>query len=102
MNNLLPVGSVVYLKEGNTKLVIIGICQFTKQEPNAKPVYYDYVASEYPQGLNPDNVYYFNDDSVDEVLHDGYKSEDHDRFLKMVGEWIEEHKSEFKIGKVLD
>ncbi|MDR1017844.1 MAG: DUF4176 domain-containing protein [Lachnospiraceae bacterium] len=100
MESLLPVGSIVYLKEGNVKLVIEGVCQFTNQDGKEKPVYYDYVASQYPAGLDVDNVFYFNTASIDQVVFEGYKSEDHDRYLQVVKEWATNHPDDFEIGEV--
>ncbi|MDR1018293.1 MAG: DUF4176 domain-containing protein [Lachnospiraceae bacterium] len=100
MKNLLPVGSVIYLQDGNVKLVIIGVCQVTEQESGERPAYFDYVASEYPGGLNPESVYYFNEENIDKVIYEGYKTDEHENYVKDVEEWMEENEGTFEIGKI--
>ena len=46
MKDLLPIGSVVLLKEATKKLVIIGVLQVN---PNENKIY-DYLAVPYPEG----------------------------------------------------
>ncbi|HGI3867958.1 TPA: DUF4176 domain-containing protein [Streptococcus agalactiae] len=55
---LLPVGSVVYLIDGNQKLVIVNRGAIVEQE--GQEVYFDYLGGIFPEGLNLEQVYYFN------------------------------------------
>ena len=54
---LLPVGSVVYLIDGNQKLVIVNRGAIVEQE--GQEVYFDYLGGIFPEGLNLEQVYYF-------------------------------------------
>lgn len=47
---LLPVGSVVYLIDGNQKLVIVNRGAIVEQE--GQEVYFDYLGGIFPEGLN--------------------------------------------------
>lgn len=52
---LLPVGSVVYLIDGNQKLVIVNRGAIVEQE--GQEVYFDYLGGIFPEGLNLEQVY---------------------------------------------
>ena len=57
MKDLLPIGSVVLLKDATKKLVIIGVLQVNAEQNKM----YDYLAVPYPEGyLGSDNNYLFN------------------------------------------
>lgn len=60
---LLPVGSVVYLIDGNQKLVIVNRGAIVEQE--GQEVYFDYLGGIFPEGLNLEQVYYFNQEDID-------------------------------------
>ena len=69
VNNLLPIGSIVLLKDSNKRLMIYGMFQ---QEENNDTVY-DYIGVPYPEGfLNIQKCYLFNEELIDEVLYIGY------------------------------
>ncbi|MDG4658011.1 DUF4176 domain-containing protein [Ectobacillus antri] len=70
---LLPIGSVVLLKQGTKKLMIYG----RKQKLASNQNIYDYVGCLYPEGyLNPDYTYVFNHGDIAAVIFMGYKDED--------------------------
>lgn len=98
MKKILPVGSVVYLKEGSTPVVVIAVAQFAELPQFEKKAYFDYVASIYPQGLEIEQVYYFNHEDIATVEFTGYESEQHDRYIKAIEEWKENHGDEFVVG----
>jgi len=101
MEKILPVGSVVYLKEGTSPLVIIAITQFVKKtESDEKLTYFDYAGSIYPQGFSKENSFYFNHKNVVEIVFTGYESEQHDRYLKAIEEWKANNEDSFDLGKV--
>ena len=71
--NLLPVGSVVLLKGGNKKIMIIGRIQARAGEDKI----YDYAATYYPEGMvAPDSVFFFDRDAIDRYYFIGYQDED--------------------------
>ena len=79
--DLLPIGSVVLLKEAETKLMIIGrIVSDSKMEE-----IYDYVGVIYPLGMSAANdQYFFNRDAIGQVYHVGYIGEEEISFKKEV------------------
>lgn len=82
-------GTVVYLDEGTTKLMIIGRGVDVYDDEMEQQVRYDYVACEYPVGIDPENAIFFNDESIDKVLFKGFSDEDEERFQEAYKEWNE-------------
>ena len=63
MKSLLPIGSVVRLKEGTKYLMLIGILQ-EDEESNA----YDYIACPFPEGyIDEETFFLFNHEDIEEV-----------------------------------
>ena len=63
MQELLPIGSVVVLKEGTKKLMIIGRLQ---ANPKTKKLY-DYAGCPWPEGyMDKEHCYVFNHEDIDE------------------------------------
>ena len=80
---LLPLGSVVYLQEGTEKLMIIGRGVIFRDNETGEQVYTDYMGCIFPNGINPDNTYFFNQENIDRVVFEGLKDEDEERFLQV-------------------
>lgn len=95
---MLPIGSIFYLKEGTSKLMILNRGAVIEQDN--KQLMFDYSGCIYPQGLVPDQVYYFNKENVDEVVFKGLIDSDEERFQKLYDDWMKENKSKFEKGKV--
>ena len=100
MEKLLPIGSIVYLEAGSTPLAIIATTQFIQRNDGEKLTYFDYAGAIYPQGVNEEEIFYFNHENVAETLFMGYESEQHDRYLDAVAEWKEKNADTFILGKV--
>lgn len=79
---LLPVGSVVYLIDGNQKLVIVNRGAIVEQE--GQEVYFDYLGGIFPEGLNLEQVYYFNQEDIDEVVFEGYHDDEEERVSRLI------------------
>ena len=78
ISELLPIGSVVGIKDSNKKLMIFGI----KQKNADTGEEYDYVGVLYPEGnIGVDYQYLFNKDIITEVFFVGYESEERDYFI---------------------
>ena len=78
LDDLLPIGSVVALKDEEKKLMIFGI----KQKNVDTDELFDYVGVMYPEGnLGPEYQYLFNQDQISEVFFVGYESEERDYFI---------------------
>lgn len=79
MKDLLPVGSVVLLKDATKKLMIIGIMQVKPEENKV----YDYLGVPYPEGyVGSDNNFLFNHTDINDVIFTGYTNPERDIFLK--------------------
>lgn len=73
IEGLMPVGSVVMLKGGNHRVMIIGYCQRLSSAPEHV---YDYVACFFPEGyLSPEKNFVFDRDQVEKVYHVGYQTD---------------------------
>ena len=71
LEGLLPIGSVVLLKNATKKLMIIGVAR--KDENNI----YDYIAVCYPEGFSSaDELVLFNNGNIDKVFSIGYQDEE--------------------------
>ena len=82
---LLPLGSIVYLKEGTAKMMIInrGIL-VGKQD---KKEMFEYEGCLYPNGADEKNTFYFNGENIDKVVFRGYEDDEEERFQKVFEEW---------------
>ena len=78
MKDLLPVGSIVLLKEATKKLMIIGILQVKPSEEKI----YDYLGVPYPEGyVGADNNFLFNHSDINDVIFSGYTNPERDIFI---------------------
>ncbi|MFW3590689.1 DUF4176 domain-containing protein [Staphylococcus caprae] len=75
------IGSIIYLKEGSQKLMIINRGPIV--EIDDQKYMFDYSACKYPVGVVEDQIYYFNDENIDKVIFKGYTDQDEDRFQEI-------------------
>ncbi|PEC22976.1 DUF4176 domain-containing protein [Bacillus cereus] len=81
-SQLLPIGSIVILKEGTKKLMIFGRKQQVETDEVRK---FDYMGCPYPEGyINPDFTYLFNHDDIQEVVSTGYEDQEERTFQENV------------------
>lgn len=77
--NYLPVGSVVLLKGGIKKLVIMGINQVNNEDASD---IYDYISVLYPEGyLGNETLFLFNHEDINDVIFRGYENPEREDFL---------------------
>ncbi|WP_288622381.1 DUF4176 domain-containing protein [uncultured Streptococcus sp.] len=95
---MLSIGSTVYLAEGNQKIMILNRGPLIDHE--GQKVYFDYTGARYPEGLDPEQVFYFNDEDIDEVVFEGFKDEEETRFIQRYEKWVEKEGAKIKKGKV--
>ena len=77
MSALLPIGSVVLLKESTKRVMIYGRLQ---RENNGTRIW-DYIGCLFPEGnINPDHSYLFNNDQIESVFFVGCQDEEEMRF----------------------
>lgn len=78
LKKLLPIGTVVLLKNGAKKLMIFGVNQ-TIDEQNEE---FDYVGVPYPEGnMGQDYQYLFNHNDITEVFFRGYEDVERQEFI---------------------
>ena len=76
---LLPIGTIVLLKEGEKRLMINGIKQ-TNANGDGKE--YDYLGILYPEGhIGDDFQYLFNHEDISEVIFRGYEDDERNEFI---------------------
>lgn len=87
INNYLPIGSIVLLKEGNKKLMIFGIMQSEQNEKESQE--YDYIAVPYPEGnMGQDYQYLFNSEDIDTIVSRGYEDKEREEFLEKLTDYL--------------
>lgn len=70
VRNLLPIGSIVLLKESEKRLMICGRIQAKDNDEKI----YDYSACMYPEGIiDPGNMYFFDNDAIERVYFIGFQ-----------------------------
>lgn len=89
-NGLLPLGTVVYLKEGTYKVMIVGQGPVFDDDDLGREVYTDYMGIGYPDGFDPDQALFFNDNQIDEVIFRGYEDEEAARYSTVYSQWKKE------------
>ena len=73
----LPIGSVVLLKGGKKRLMIIGYCNYKGED---RATIYDYAGCLYPEGfISPDTTALFNHEDIDKIFALGFQNRD--RFI---------------------
>ena len=79
IRDLLPIGSVVLLKDGEKRLMINGIMQ---NDAGGTGKNYDYLGILYPEGhIGEGFQYLFNHEDIDEIVFRGYEDEERAEFL---------------------
>jgi len=85
--DMLPIGTVVLLKGGNKRIMIIGRIQTKAGDDRI----FDYSACYYPQGMiGSDSIFFFDRDAIEKVFFRGYEDEEEQMFrtevLDILGE----------------
>lgn len=79
VKNLLPIGSVVLLKEGKKRLMIYGVKQ-TDQTTNKE---YDYIGVLYPEGnIGSVGHFFFNHSDIEVISYLGLNDMERQKFLE--------------------
>ncbi|MFV0394024.1 MAG: DUF4176 domain-containing protein [Coprobacillaceae bacterium] len=85
--DVLPIGTIVYVKEGLKKVMIIGRC-LTKEKDNVQ-YYFDYTACLYPEGLTGEEVLFINKEDISNIVFKGYEDDDNAELVKRILTWQE-------------
>ncbi|MCI8574855.1 MAG: DUF4176 domain-containing protein [Bacilli bacterium] len=84
MQELLPIGSVVLLKDGIKKIMIMGYMAMEKKDSNK---IYDYCGCIYPEGLlSSEQSLLFYHQQIEQVYFEGYKGEEYTLFQTQLEE----------------
>lgn len=84
IKDLLPIGSVVLLKEGRKRIMIFGIKQAGEKTPEVE---YDYVGVMYPEGnMGLEYQFLFNRQDIDQVFFRGFEDEERTEFIQKLSE----------------
>lgn len=85
---VLPIGSVVLLKNSTKKLMIIGFAQVSASNPDKV---YDYVGCIFPEGfIGPDQTFLFDSHQIEKIFAVGYQDEEQMNFKTRVDEALSE------------
>lgn len=68
--NILPIGSVVLIKNVDFPVLIVG--QLPVYKSDDEYGYFDFSGTETPIGLNKNNVLFFNFEDIETILFVGY------------------------------
>lgn len=77
---LLPIGSVVLLKESTKKVMIVGVCQRGAGDPEK---IWDYSGVLFPEGyIDANKLFMFDNEQIDQVFALGYQDQEQMEFKK--------------------
>ncbi len=79
----LPLGSVVMLKGGNKRIMIVNRALIVAN-PKGEKRYFDYGAIPFPYGLINDHIAYFQQENIQEIFCLGYQDEEETEVLKQL------------------
>lgn len=92
-NKYLPLGTVVMLKKGVHKVMIVGYCTVSPELGENKM--FDYMACLYPEGIfSLDKMLVFDHDDIDVIHQIGYSDDDQVRFNGKLLEMKEKYADE--------
>ncbi len=86
--NYLPLGSIVIVKGGVKKYMIIA--RALQVKINGQDHFFDYGACTYPEGVVSDQLVYFQHSNIDVVVSEGYSDEDDRLMIKNIHETYKE------------
>ncbi|MGK0719946.1 DUF4176 domain-containing protein [Streptococcus uberis] len=73
MENILPIGTVVTLKNGSLKVMITA--RYPLYNYKNRIGYFDYSGCVFPSGVTDNQTYFFNTDDIEKVWFTGYIDE---------------------------
>lgn len=87
MKDLLPIGTIVLLKDGEKRLMINGIMQ---TDAGGTGKNYDYMGVLYPEGhIGEGFQYLFNYEDIEKIVFRGYEDSERDSFLNKLSNMYE-------------
>ena len=81
---ILPIGSVVLLKNSERKVMVMGLLQ---GNPAHLDKVYDYCGCLYPEGyMDANNIFLFDEEQIEEICFKGFDAEEQAEFRNRVTE----------------
>ena len=81
-NEILPIGSVVLLKNSERKVMVMGLLQ---GNPEHLDKVYDYCGCIYPEGyMDANNIFLFDEEQIQEISFRGFDDEEQKEFHERV------------------
>ncbi len=94
-NALLPIGTVVLLKDSTKRVMIIGVLQIQRTDDGEKM--WDYSGVYYPEGyMGPDKTFLFNNDQIVRAFALGYQDDEFFQFEEKIAKFRSEKLNEKK------
>lgn len=88
IRDLLPIGSIVLLKDGEKRLMISGVMQSEMEQDGGE---YDYFGVLYPEGhIGEQFQYLFNHEDIEEIVFRGYADDERKAFIDKLAEFYGE------------
>ena len=85
----LPLGSIVLLKGGLQKLMIVS--RAINVHNNDRIFFFDYAGVAYPDGLVEEQLPYFNIEKIAKVVFEGYTDIDDENAVDNINIYLNEH-----------
>lgn len=91
---VLPIGSIVYLKRTLKKVMVVGRLILVPDEETGKETLFDYSGCAYPEGIINQEVLAFNKEEITDVKHMGYRDDEELELIKRLLSWQKEEYGE--------
>lgn len=89
IKDLLPIGSVIWLRDAERPLMIFGV----KQENMDTHEEYDYIGVVYPEGnMGTESQFLFMHKDIEKVVFRGYEDTSREEFIKRLDNFYKESK----------
>ncbi len=82
-----PLGSVVYLKGGIKKLMIVA--RAINVTNDGKQYFFDYGGVLYPEGITGEQIAYFNHEDINSVFFRGCDDEENKGMVESINQFLE-------------
>ena len=89
MIDFIPLGSIVILKGGVQKVLVIARAMNVKHD--GETFFFDYAGVPYPEGLTGDQVAYFNHDTIAKVVFRGYHDVDDEVMVENLNQYLNDN-----------
>ena len=92
------IGTIVTLKKSHQKVMIITRNVLAIIE--GKEMLFDYGSCFYPQGVNPKEMYYFNEENIEKIIFEGYRDDANQKLEIESKKFLKENINKYEKGIV--